>query len=200
MDEYPPRHKQWQMEKAARWLIARTIQDLRDRAGSDDEYTLLGLAGVLRRTIIDQQAVARRATDRRTLSSLRFRWHPPGPPVMERPEFLPVALILPEPGAFREPTESGSINQFRAAPVANAGGDPVTVSDLIWHFAHVEGGVHIGHPDDEKQRLMQSIFSFRGDAWRRGLDLLADVATVAADGLSPLASIPRTPFEHLDDE
>lgn len=162
--------------------MSHTLADLKERGTAEDEYKRLGLAGVLRRTLLDQHAVALVARDRKT--RLEFKFRPAQ--VVAVPEGAVFGLWLPDPGQFRVPEVSGGLKQFRDAPIASASGHAITVGDLVKYFAHVEGGVHIGHPDGVTEEMMRAIFSFRSDGWRHGLDLLADIAYVAFDGLKSL--------------
>ncbi len=184
MDEPERRARQRALQSSAEWLISHTLHDLKDRATSDDEYKLLGLAGVLRRTLIDQHAIALQI-QRRAQTPLEFRFRPAQ--VVSAGESVAFGLWLPEPGQFRVHEVSGTLRQFRAATIASARGQAITVTDLVKHFAHVEGGVHIGHPSGDIEQMMHTIFGFRTKGWRHGLDLLADVAYVAHQGISVLA-------------
>lgn len=186
-DPAEAQHRYLELRRTATWLLSHTLRDLKSRALSDDEYMMLGMAGVLRRTLLDQHAVAHLARDKSLPAPVfNYRESQPWPDPHRK------GLWLPEPGQFRSREVSGTLKQFRAASIANALGSQITVDELIRHFAHVEGGVHIGHADNEKEKTMRAVFKFRTDGWRHGLDLLADIAYVTVTGLEPLVAASST--------
>lgn len=190
MDEAEGRARQHRLRKRSAWLTTHTVDDLRARLESDDEYVLLGLAGVLRRCFMDEKPLAEMERRRLQLPALEFTYRPA--PV--RPSSSPLAtqVRFPTLGRFREPVEVGSTVQFLRAAVASAQGDAISVGHLIRHFAHVEGGVHVGHPSDASEEALGAIFGFRTDGWRHGLGILADIAFVAAEGMAPLVHLPQS--------
>ena len=110
----------------------------------------------------------------------------------QNPSFTTVVYLL-DPGEFREPIEQANLNDFLSASLGSIDGRSLTVRSLIHHFAHVEGGVHLGLAKSDESRALRDVFFFRGDAWRHGLALLADVAAVTAGALETLAEHPDSP-------
>lgn len=178
-----------QMIKAARWLVGHTVDDLRSRSLSENEYEILGAAGVLRRTLIDQHLlvdVARPKYQAQPIfaftENTEFPTHASG--------FTQVVYFLDE-GTFRVASQTATLKEFLTSSVGSVGGISITVRAFIQHFANVEGGVHIGLAKTEESQALRDIFSFRSKAWRHGLALLADIAAVTATAIEPLASPTR---------
>lgn len=187
------------LQRRATWLIGRTIDDLHDRSMSEDEYTLLGIAGIVRRALFEKHSLADLERSRQGLPPLEFRYRPA--PV--HPSSLPLGtqIRLPALGLFREPVEVGTLSEFRNAPVGASAGQAISVEGLVKHFAHVEGAVHVGYPGDDTEDALGTIFGFRSEGWRHGLGLLGDIGFVVAEGLAPLVAAARIalPSDSLSD-
>lgn len=184
MEPHEGHANRYALGRRASWLLEATVHDLRTRADTEDEYTKLGIAGILRRVLIDQHSIAALAVRVRHAAPLTFRFR--AAPLV--PSSMPFGtdIRFPSPGAFRVHDQEGTIDELRRAAVASANGVAITVDMLIRHFANVEGGVHLGHPKGEIETALGAVFGFRTDGWRHGLELLSDVAIVVADGLTPL--------------
>lgn len=189
LDAVEARARRYSLQRRASWLIGRTVDDLRDRAESEDEYTLLGIAGIVRRALFEKHALADLERSRQRLPDLEFRYR--SAPI--RPSSIPIGtqIRLPVLGRFREPAELGALSQFRKAPVATSDAQAISVESLVKHFAHVEGGVHVGYPGDDTEDALGAIFGFRSEGWRHGLGLLGDIGFVVAEGLAPLVAADR---------
>lgn len=153
---------------------------------SEDEYTLLGIAGIVRRAFFEQHSLADLERSRQGLPHLEFRYRPA--PVRPSSPPFGTQIRLPTLGRFREPVEVGTLSEFRSAPVGASDGHAISVERLVKHFAHVEGAVHIGYPGDRTEEALGTIFGFRGEGWGHGLGLLGDIGFVVAEGLTPLVA------------
>lgn len=171
-------------QQAAEWLLRNSIPDMRRRIASTDDYERLGLAALLRRSLLDGQPVLNLARKRHRLPSPTFGYTPL--PADEPKLSLP--FYVRAGGAFAEPSTSGTIDNLLAARVAVFEGGPVSVKDFTRVFAHVEGAVHLRAPKEPLERYIRDLFAVSTMARPMMLDVLADIATVTVRGMEALVA------------
>lgn len=170
-------------------LLTWTVPDLRHRTREDaSHYETLGLAAILRRTIADGNSVVHAARERLRLPSPEFQYRPfsprPDPTGGEGGRWVPILGFSGR--EFAEPIVTGTLAQFLAAPVAHHREAPVSVKRVISYFAHVEGGVHLGRPDDEFEALTQRLVASIDVAGLRWAGALSGIALATVRALEPL--------------
>ncbi|BFM23508.1 hypothetical protein CHE218_05500 [Microbacterium sp. che218] len=176
-------------------LLLWTVPDLEHRSRSGaSHYETLGLAGILRRTIADKNSVVHAARQRLGLPLPTFSFTPFEPPPSFRPRpdgrGLVPALAFTEP-SFSDPSTHGTMAEFLAAPAAVHFGSLVSVKRVIKYFAHVEGAVHLGGPEDSFERLVQQVVASVDILGAQWAGTLSSIAQVTVRGLIPMADAIR---------
>lgn len=173
-------------QSIAERLLVWTLPDLRHRTREGaSHYETLGLAALLRRTIADSNSVMHAARQRLRLPAPTFAYTPYTR--IPDPEGSRWVAVLGFSGLeFAEPTVRGSAAHFLAAPVAFHRQDMVSVKRVISYFAHVEGGVHIGRPEDEFEEMTQRMVASVDIASLRWVGALTGIALATIRALEPL--------------
>lgn len=172
----------------ADWLFVNTLEDIKLRSRdpeASDRYTLLGLAPLLRKMVMDQTNLFQPSASVRRMK-VTFRINPYVPqdarPRLERVFGLGHAEMV-----GTESTPAVGVQKLCRTPVGEFEGEPVTVGDLIGHYAHVEGGVHLGRPEQPMSHMFAvmstRIIAKSPFAW---VTSLAYIGQVVYEGLRPL--------------
>lgn len=190
----PPREAE---KRLARWLLPHRLRDLQSRLGEDaDRYSKLGLSLIIRSLVIDGVNIEALARDRGKIPAPIFSYTPY--------EVVPVStpvlgglhqmdggsprLVLAVTGeSFAIPTVQGNLAKFLKAPVGQFHDQPVSLQEFVRAFAHILGGVHLGRPKEEHERLLQAAAAQVEPAielWTSGLQ---PIGTVVHRALSPIA-------------
>jgi len=183
----------------AEWLFVNTVDDLRERSSnpsSTDRYSLLGIAPLLRKLLIDERPLVNTVKAARLTVPIEFRIvaHPSPTQVPGRQ----VVLSLGREEIVGSPEVAPvSLAQFTRVVIGSAQGNDVTVRDAIRYFANVEGGVHFGKAKTSIDEVLlthtPSMFAL-GNQW---IDVLGHIGAVVAGGLRPLEeSIMATPTKN----
>ena len=172
------------------WLFVETVADLRNRShdpASRSRYELLGNALLLRKLLTDRGepllATVKRA---RQEVKTQFRIRPWQVPVGadESLEYL-VRLSGPELVGDAE-TPALTADQFLAARVGVLDGRGLSVKQVIRYYAHVEGGVHFGDPNEDGQEAMSSMAPVLLGNTIGQIEILGHLGQVVVDALTPL--------------
>ena len=138
----------------ADWLFLNVVDDIKDRVASGDDasrYTLLGLAPLLRKMLTDARPLV--SIVRRTHRSAPLEFAAAGfdrPSELDTPSQSGMVLAFAFGGLRKSPDGAAvSLKRFIARPVAWTPAGPVSVRDVIRYYAHVEGGVHLGTPEQD---------------------------------------------------
>lgn len=177
--------------RTAEWLLVNTIPDIERRlAPGMSRYEVLGLAPILRRTLLDRPPVFHVARKRLKIAAPSFRFTPYEPqPVIQHDasgERRQLVLALAD-GGFALPGVAADIEGFVGAPVGQHLTEPLTVKTIIRYFAHVHGGVHVGPPEDDAHELMQTIGSPAGHLQEVWMRPLRAIAAVTVETLRPVS-------------
>lgn len=174
----------------AEWLFVETIADLRDRSQNPalrSRYELLGIAPLLRKLLTDRGepllVTVKRA---RQVITPQFRIRPWQVPdgVDESFNYL-IRLGGPELVGDAE-TPALTADQFLAARVGMIEGKDLSVKQVLRYYAHVEGGVHFGDPDEDGQEAMSSMVPVLLGNTTGQIDILGHLGQVVVDALTPL--------------
>ena len=174
----------------AEWLFVETVADLRDRShdpASRSRYELLGIAPLLRKLLTDRGdpllATVKRARHG-IASGFRIRpWQVPGSTV----ESLNYLIRLSGPELVGDAASNVlTADQFLAARVGMIKGQDLSVKQVIRYYAHAEGGVHFGDPDEDGQEAMSSMAPVLLGHTTGQIEVLGYIGQVVVDALTPL--------------
>jgi hypothetical protein len=201
-------------------LFEETVEDLRVRSSlTSTSYDAIQAAGLMRRLLLDRQAVGPRAT-----SELRRRgWYPREPTfswnyaAVSGPGLQPVHAIVGamlDPDLYRARTSRGEDrppDRFTDATVQHGSAEDLLALPLIWdqfespppwivtrdlikHLAHAMGGVHHGQSNTPPSMLLADAIA--ADL-PRVLWTMRALGRVVVRGYEPLvyAAILRGDFE-----
>lgn len=178
-------------QRIAEWLLIESVEDLRDRTRADaSRYDVLGISAVLRRTLSDRRPVLALSRARLKARAPQFSFTAWSGQVAEPP---PGGLmrVFDSADNFDTPTVTTDLDGFLSAEAGRFFRDPVTVRTLIRCFAHAYGGVHLGTPENEFERMAQRLVASHELLTRGWETTLKQIAVVAADALTPLAELLR---------
>jgi hypothetical protein len=173
-------------------LFLRTIESLKNRSKTSDEFELMMAAGLLRKLLLDANPLVDQVNRSRRLK-LRFRIAMRGPGPLGQPS-TPTLWALPsglDPTSL-DPGTSTAVQEvdksvFLRRPVSLYKGEVATVHDLIDYFAHVRGAVHYGSPSTAKERALHELETYN---WTDGLpiilEVLRSVIRVVVNAMDPL--------------
>lgn len=174
----------------AEWLFVETIADLRDRSQNPaprSRYELLGIAPLLRKLLTDRGEPL--------LVTVKRARHGITPQFRIRPwqvpdgvdESLNYLIRLSGPELVGDPeTPALTADQFLAARVGVIKGKDLSVKQVVRYYAHVEGGVHFGDPDEDGQEAMSSMVPVLLGNTTGQIDILGHLGQVVVDALTPL--------------
>lgn len=177
----------------AEWLFVETVADLRHRSqdpASRSRYELLGIAPLLRKLLTDRGDPL--------LTTVRRVRHEITPGFRIRPwqatdrsgsagESLNYLIRLSGPELVGDAeTTALKVAQFLAARVGIIEGRDLSVKQIIRYYAHVEGGVHFGDPDEDGQEAMSSIAPVLLGHTTGQIEILGYLGQVVVDALTPL--------------
>lgn len=187
----------------AEWLFVETVDDLRRRSTDPDtlsRYELLGIALLLRKLLLEKRSLVDVVRYVRREVPIEFRIVPWSPDSAPAGATLPPYLLrLGGPALIGGPDSEPVTKpqKFIKAIVGEAGGEPLTVQQLVLYYAHVEGGVHLGEPEEPEQAIMSPMGSLLLGHSNGQIQTLAYVAAIVADALTPLRdSILAQPAYH----
>lgn len=124
-------------------FFKETIEDLRNRATSDDDYSLIQSSALLRKLLLDKDPLLnqfKREIDYKIPVNFTVIDYIP-PAITNEADFYSIPL---SPELSRPlPTKEIKIEEFLTTGVFIIKGRVYTVRELIKYLAHAEGGVHI---------------------------------------------------------
>lgn len=201
----------------AEWLLSHTLDDLGGRLKAEpvtDRYTVLGIAPLLRKLIIDSPSVLTKVLDgRRKLyggSGTRPRYsiapYEPKPKEEDAGHGGRWQLILALGGAalLEGAKVKVPLDKLLKVSVGQTDERPITVDEIVRYYSHVEGGVHFekSHvPTPAEDRLFM-IAKIQVGAPLQHIATLKSIGHVVHEGLLPLRaaieSKPSPPSTRLD--
>jgi hypothetical protein len=179
------------------WLFLKTIEDIKQRAESQDRYAVLGIAPLLRKLFIDAEPLLQAVRRHRQQPSVGFRFNPFVPkPRLQGPPTWRAVLEYGRDELVGDPDSSRlTAKQFLSASVAAWQGESLSVRDVVKHYSNIEGGVHLGISDSDFSDVVLEIFPPFYDRVPDPVRMLIPIARVAIDGLHELRDdIVSTPF------
>jgi len=171
-----------------RVLFLETLKDLESRLQSDkSEYDAIKIAGILRQWLTDATPLVPLLCRGRNVM-LRFRVRIESPPTDPMPVYWALADGFdPDTALTVGHASEVTKDQLLACNVIYINSVLYTVKDVIRQLAHVEGGVHAGTPEDERERQLTewSRFARIGGRETTIYTILA-IGRVVMKGLQPL--------------
>ena len=168
-------------------LFLETLADLESRCEPGrTEYDVLGIAGLLRKLLIDAQPLVDQVNRDR---HLRLRFVINDRPIPEDP--LPMIWSMqdgfdPETAHRAFPKEVKR-DDLLTRPIVAVNGSAVSVRDVIRYGAHVKGAIHAGEPESDQERaLVEVAAAMQVGGFDPGVRSLLAVTRVVLRGLQPL--------------
>lgn len=173
------------------WLYLETVNDMQQRCtpphGHSARYRYLGLAPLLRKVLLDG--------DKSLIHQAR---RVPGRPA---PVFHASPLPIPQqsttgfgmgvglgPSVITSDVPPISLDKFLKLTAGYAGPHVLSVKEVIQHYAHVEGGVHLGRSKDPASDALQLAIADQPEGIADFVSGLAQIALVTVAGLLPLTA------------
>ena len=174
-------------------LFVHTLRDLQDRSKAVDEYEVLMCVPLLRKLLMDSTPLMDQVN-----TELRIRVRFPINGVSEFEELIMsygLTFWSLEDGIDPEfdqgtgmavPLEA-TRDQLLARRVMVVNGKEITIRDLIDQLAHIEGGVHLTSPKEDKEKVLKEVAQrvYVGGL-PAGVRQVRSIATVVLRGLQPL--------------
>jgi hypothetical protein len=185
----------------AEWLFVETVADIRQRSEhprARSRYELLGIAPLLRKLLIDGSPLLNTVRAARPEIRTEFRirqWS--ASDNSQHGKDLPYLLRLGGPELIGGPLDPTlpKLHHFLGAKVGLVEGRPLTVRDVVKYYAHVEGGVHFGVPDEGAQRVLSEMAPLLLGHSTGQIEVLAHLGAIVVDALTPLCkSILASPL------
>lgn len=179
----------------AEWLFVETVDDVRSRSTdpeSRSRYELLGIAPLLRKLILDASPLVNTVREGRPEIPVEFRIKPWSEPAyFEAHDGTRHAYHFRLAGSElvvgADDSVSGlKLKQFIRATVGLIQGQPLAVRDVIRYYAHVEGGVHFGGPQDHTQQVLNEFAPLLLGHSTGQIAILAYIGAIVVDALTPL--------------
>lgn len=170
--EETPQIQRWKerarQSQLALWILDETTADIERRLSPDaSPYEILGISHLVRRLLLDGNNVidaARRDTELPPPVFHCTPFHAPNAPsegslywVEDGEPELQLAFAL---NTFSEHSVALSLKELLQTPVALYRSMPLSVRDYVRAYAHVIGGVHLGRPDSDAERMLQTYVAF----------------------------------------
>ncbi len=182
----------------ARWLLPHRLADLEGRLDpSADRYSKLGISLIIRSLLIDGQNIESLARNRGEITPPIFSYTPYKPqegPVRDGLHWVengvPTLIFATTTSAFTSPTVQSDLKGFLKAPVAQIESTPVSVQEFVKAYAHVLGGVHLGRPDSDAQKLLHAASAAISQAVNGWSAALQHIGVVTLRALKPIAETP----------
>jgi hypothetical protein len=176
----------------AEWLFVESVADLRRRSDdrvSRSRYELLGIAPLLRKLLTDRGEpllATVRSTRKDVKTQFRIR---PWQLRVGADESLEYLVRLSGPELVGDAgTPELTADQFLAARVGMLEGKDLSVKQVIRYYAHVEGGVHFGDPDEEGEEAMSRMAPVLLGNTTGQIEVLGYLGQVVVDALTPLCN------------
>lgn len=174
------------------WLFLETVKDLdvRARAGAS-RYEKLGIAPLLRKLVLDKHPLVRAVAERHRDVPIAFRFVPftPAEPDPARDPSIVMMYAYAKADYYAPDAEPSPLKHLLRSPVAVSESGPVTFAEIVQHYSHVEGGVHlVRQPADPLSKLLLTMSGTALDHEDLFVDVLVPLGRVVHDGLQPLVA------------
>ncbi|MDA1330530.1 MAG: hypothetical protein DWG76_06775 [Chloroflexi bacterium] len=173
-------------------LFIETIGDLKKRLESTNEYEILGISGLLRKLLIDNNPLVHQV-NRNYKKKLDFEisvdqfFENLDKPGIPRPEMYFVQDgIDPETSRPGKASKSVGLQALLATPVMLIKEKVYSVKDIVKFEANVMGGVHSGYPDSSQEQISVISAEISIGGFRASLRQLKAIGRIVVRALEPL--------------
>lgn len=174
-------------ERYVNVLFLKKCSELSARLASNDFYDFVMGAALVRHLLLDTHPLAHRVNESfrvRLLFRIAARGRFACGPLdkSHQVEFEYIRILPTDDG----PSEDVSLGEFLDAHCMTAESNRIRVADVVRHFAHARGGVHLGRMDvtDVAMAGFDRLLLFDQPITYR---VLKEIITVAIKGMAPLA-------------
>ena len=141
-------------------LLLRTLQDIETRSKSLDPYTILGISALIRKLFLEKHSLVD-SVNQHYREKFKFKV---GAGLAPDPKTFPPGSFWSQQDSFDPdtsppgiPTLDLSRKEFFQHVLIVTSGHAHTLKEIIRYVAHVAGGVHVGTPEDVKERALHSV-------------------------------------------
>ena len=180
-------------------LFENTLRDLETRLAANDPYEILGVAGLIRRLLLDDHPLVDQVNRKYKMKITFEIGHPLGlPPGIPAPDFFSVQDgIDPDTARPGKQRVQVSRDQFFKAVLSIVDSHEYTLRDIVLFEANVMGAIHAGSPKRDKEKALHAINStISVGGCSSSLRQLKGIGRVVLKALLPLRQATQV---HLDD-
>ncbi|MBL0273297.1 MAG: hypothetical protein IPQ06_09540 [Chitinophagaceae bacterium] len=136
-------------------LFLKTIDDLRNKVASDDDYNLVRAAGLCRHLLTDSGKPLVKILDRKYGVKIEFTVASLSMVGLQMANLSMVWTTI-SPNHLSDPVKVG-LKDFLAIQFLRIENHIYSVKDVIRAASHCMGGIHSGVPKDEKEKALHDI-------------------------------------------
>jgi hypothetical protein len=170
-------------------LFLSTLHDLESRILDTDEYNVLGSSALIRKLLIDDFPLVDQV-NRQYRLKLLFEISESNPSIPGVPEPTVWSVqdgLDPETSRPGKPRKVVNRDQLLGTVLAVVNGKSYSLREIVLFEANIMGGVHVGSPKEEKERVLQALNSTLAiGGHRASLRQLQAVGRVVLKGLEAL--------------
>jgi len=172
-----------------RVLFINTMNDLKSRSNSHNEYEILMISGLLRKLLMDSDPLMNQM-NRYLKLKIRFRIND-----VKLSSETPIPLFQSigddfDPGIpplFPKNEKEVTLDQFLKIEIMEYRGHRINIGELIQHMAHIEGAIHPGVPKEKKEEIMKELVETIGiGGFPAGIRIMKSITNIVIKGLSEL--------------
>lgn len=179
-----------------RLLFVETLNDLHEKLqGVPSAYTVMRVAALLRQLLLDgesllsqAQAQVKHKSKVRVIFQIALGGEYERQILALHPLFWAVADGLdPDTSGVSKPIRQVQLPELLSSRIMIIGIHEYSVKDVIRQLAHVEGGIHAGSPENEKERILtESAQQIAVGGYAPAAAAVRAVGRVVCKGLKPL--------------
>lgn len=178
-------------------FFIKTMDDLKARINSTDEYDNIIISGILRKLLIDGEPLVD-LINRKHKLKIRFRINEPEPP--NRKSLLVYSIedgLDPDTSPPIHKVMELNKEKFLSTKVMFIKDFEYSIKDIVKQVAHIDGGVHVGHPNNQKE---ESLYLFKQKWFLGGAPIsmrtLRAIGRIVINSLEPLFSEVSTDLKN----
>jgi len=178
------------MQSQLEQLFLRTISDLGNKISSNDPYEILGASALIRKLFLDDYKLFDQVNREYKIKLIFHVCLPiPDPPGSPKPFLFSIQDGLDPDTALRPGRLVSQLTRdsFFKVVVLIIGSKEYTIKDVILFEANVMGGVHVGTPKSEKEKILKMIDSqLSVGGYATSLRQLQAIGRVILKAITPL--------------
>jgi len=178
-------------------LFINSIDEISRIIQKPNDYALLRSTLLLRQLLLDGNRlidVVNRKRKHKIVFEISNEWESENATVdVDRTIFIGIMEgLLPSSKSKGTSIRKLSLSRFLKFNVFFMDGKFITIRDVINHCAHIIGGVHVGEPKTEKEKLLSILQVLNIDNYPIQIIQLLPILMVVRDGLTPLYRMVKT--------